>query len=445
MGFTNVAEREHRASTLPLEELTFCAVDVETTGLFRTDRVVEIAMVRATAHGEVLEEFETLIHPGRSAITTAQIHGISDGDLRDAPSFREVAGVVAGMLDQAILVAHNASFDHRFIEQEFGRLGESIAGHPRICTLELGTRFGTPISGKLPDCCAHYGVPYQGPHRAADDVRAALGVLWRVLERGQCQCLAELGVGHGDAWVMPLPAAPTHLDCSGQSLRRDDVTARVVPMPHPGQQGADADGFAAYCALLAEALADRHLEDGELSELARLGERVGLSPAQAAEAATGYFAELADLAFADHHLSDAERSDLARVAELLGIDEGAAAELVADAALRAGALGASTGVNAVSDPRAAGATTDHRWIGKSVCFSGAPVSRHRGRPMAKDDAMALARLHGLVTMPNVTKKTDLLVVPDPNLITGKAARARRYGIPVLPEEVFWREVGVVLD
>lgn len=246
---------------------------------------------------------------------------------------------------------------------------------------------------------------------------------------------------------MPLPATPTHLSRSGRPVPRTEVLARVVPQPAARNGGADERGVAAYRELLADALADRHLDDAEIADLTSLAASVALSPAQAADAATDYYASLADSAFADHYLSDAERRDLARVAELLVIDQGAAAELLAMASLRA-----RTAAGPMRRTQADAAASEgdlgvqpHPWVGKSVCFSGAPISRHEGLPMTKEEAMALARARGLVTVTSVTKKTELLVVPDPDLATGKVQKARRYEIPVLPEEVFWREVGVRLD
>ncbi len=68
-----------------------------------------------------------------------------------------------------------------------------------------------------------------------------------------------------------------------------------------------------------------------------------------------------------------------------------------------------------------------------------------GARLRKADALALAERHGLVSMANVTKKTDLLVVSDPDSRSSKAERARRYGIPVVPEDLFWRTLGVTVD
>ena len=59
-----------------LAQIEFAVIDVETTGLFpgRLDRVVEVAVVRATGDGEILDEFETLVNPGRD-LGPSSLHG----------------------------------------------------------------------------------------------------------------------------------------------------------------------------------------------------------------------------------------------------------------------------------------------------------------------------------------------------------------------------------
>src|SRR3954447_3153407 len=86
----------------PLEELTLCVIDVETTGLSPTaDRVLELAAVRFTADGEVLGEMHTLVDP-ESPVAATFVHGIDDGMVAGAPCFRDVAGQLLALLDGAV-------------------------------------------------------------------------------------------------------------------------------------------------------------------------------------------------------------------------------------------------------------------------------------------------------------------------------------------------------
>jgi DNA polymerase-3 subunit epsilon len=52
---------------------------------------------------------------------------------------------------------------------------------------------------------------------------------------------------------------------------------------------------------------------------------------------------------------------------------------------------------------------------------------------------------GLIVVPSVTKKLDLLVVADPNTQSGKTKKARQYGIRVIHEPTLWRLLGIDVD
>src|SRR5512134_775499 len=103
----------------PLRSLEYAVVDVETTGgsPLRGHRITEFAAVRVRGTGEVVEEFSTLVNPLRPVprFITA-LTGIDRGMLADAPRFEEVADRVRRVLAGAVFVAHNAGFDHRFVQ-----------------------------------------------------------------------------------------------------------------------------------------------------------------------------------------------------------------------------------------------------------------------------------------------------------------------------------------
>ena len=97
-----------------LGEVPFVVVDVETTGLSTTsDRIVEIALVRVEG-GQVVDEWATLIDPGRDPGSTF-IHHITADMLTGAPTFAEVTGEILSRLDGTVAVAHNARFEEGFI------------------------------------------------------------------------------------------------------------------------------------------------------------------------------------------------------------------------------------------------------------------------------------------------------------------------------------------
>ena len=150
-------------------------VDVETTGFGRWDRVVEVAAVSLDARTlRVVDEFETLVNPGRGVGPTS-VHGITDAMVADAPTFEGVAAQLADRLHGAVLVAHNLQFDRRMLDQEFERFtaDEDREWGSGICTLRLSGM-------KLSAACAAHGIRLDGHHRALDDARAAAELLRKV-------------------------------------------------------------------------------------------------------------------------------------------------------------------------------------------------------------------------------------------------------------------------
>ncbi|MEW8978024.1 MAG: 3'-5' exonuclease [Symbiobacterium sp.] len=159
--------------------LPYVVLDFETTGLRTTDRVMEIAAVRFERDRTV--EFQSLCNPGRplSSFIT-HLTGITDADLADAPpTTLAIKRLMAEVLhDQPLLVAHNAAFDLRFLNQELARAGLPPYGGPVLCTMRLSRRLfpGLP-SHRLEALLDHWGIAADRHHRALDDVRATARLL----------------------------------------------------------------------------------------------------------------------------------------------------------------------------------------------------------------------------------------------------------------------------
>lgn len=165
--------------------MDFVVIDTETTGLFPEyrDRMVEIAMVRLSADGEVLDEYCSLVNPKRS-VGASWIHGITAEDVTQAPLFGEIAGDVIRRLDNAIIVGHNVRFDQRFLEAEVKRLGTKLPQAPALCTVRLAPLLSDTLpSRKLKVCCEHFGIPLTDAHSALADARASAAILKLALEK----------------------------------------------------------------------------------------------------------------------------------------------------------------------------------------------------------------------------------------------------------------------
>jgi DNA polymerase-3 subunit epsilon len=170
-----------------LSSLSFAVVDVETTGgrPDTGDRITEIAVV-TVKDGAVADVFETLVNPERSIPPfITRLTNISWEMVRDKSPFRDVCAEVLRALEGHVFVAHNASFDWRFVNAEVARsTGRELTGR-RLCTVRLSRRLLPQLRSRSLDWVArHYGVeiPHGMRHRAAGDALATAHCLLRLLE-----------------------------------------------------------------------------------------------------------------------------------------------------------------------------------------------------------------------------------------------------------------------
>lgn len=104
---------------------TVIVLDFETSGMSPDcgDRAIEVGAVKLR-RGEVLKRFQSLINPGLRINGFIESYtGITNRMLQGAPQADEVMGEFFGFIGDTPLVAHNASFDQRFLDAEFNRIG----------------------------------------------------------------------------------------------------------------------------------------------------------------------------------------------------------------------------------------------------------------------------------------------------------------------------------
>lgn len=97
-------------------------LDIETTGIDkRFHRIIEVGVRLITNRVIKDDHYQQYIQPGRSVDPGAfAVHGISDGFLRDKPTFQEISSDLKAFLQQCdAIVIHNAKFDHPFLKMEF--------------------------------------------------------------------------------------------------------------------------------------------------------------------------------------------------------------------------------------------------------------------------------------------------------------------------------------
>jgi len=99
-----------------LESLTFCVLDLETTGGNPdTEQIIEIGMVKIEKM-KLTEERSFLINPEKPIPEFVQkLTGIKNEDVVSSPKIHEVLDDVIQFIGDSILVAHNISFDIPFL------------------------------------------------------------------------------------------------------------------------------------------------------------------------------------------------------------------------------------------------------------------------------------------------------------------------------------------
>lgn len=168
-----------------LSELEYAVVDVETTGTSPGSggRMTEIAVMQVDS-GDLVDEFSTLLDPERPIPPwVSRLTGITDEMVEGAPAFGEVAATVREMLEGRVFVAHNVSYDWRFVSEEMRRASSLLPTGPRLCTLRLARRALPGLDRRgLGALAEHFGVEVENRHRAAGDARATVTILNRLLE-----------------------------------------------------------------------------------------------------------------------------------------------------------------------------------------------------------------------------------------------------------------------
>lgn len=153
----------------------YSIIDIETTGQASgTGRITEIAIFNFNGF-EITDSFSSLINPEcfiPGFIT--QLTGIDNEMVRTAPKFYEVARKIVEITQNQIFVAHNVSFDYKFIQEEFKRLGYDYQ-RKTMCTVRLGRKYlPGHKSYSLGKICSELDISIHGRHRAAGDALATV-------------------------------------------------------------------------------------------------------------------------------------------------------------------------------------------------------------------------------------------------------------------------------
>ena len=363
-------------------------VDVETTGFYKSDRIVEIAIVTLNATtGETIDEYDTLINPQRDVGPTG-VHGIHAGMVEAAPTFAESIPSLANILEGGILVCHNLSFDRRMLNQEFERHGVGFDPGEGLCTLK-------PTRKKLCLACEEFGIDIEQQHRALADARAT------------ALLAAKLGFTKHSRRARAIHFNKLPERNMRHTLRRGLADADTSPLNRVVSRARYPemrDEALQYLDMLDWVLDDGVIDQRERSEMNQLAADLGLSDETRREAHRKYLQCIITAAERDQIISEAEHELISRIASQLEVCD-------VDIPM----------VTPLNSPANIG-------LGTRVCFTGINNKDSLGR---------LAEKAGMIVVKSVSRRgCDLVVAAHAASQSGKAKTARKWNIPIMSLDEF---------
>jgi len=412
---------------------SIAVLDVETTGLHPKggNRIIEIAIVVIGPNGVVEKEFVSLVNPNRDVGPT-KIHNIYASDVINAPRFEDIAGHILEALQGCVAIAgHNVRFDKGFLQHEFERLGVTLPEYFSLCTMYLSG------GGKLFDCCERFGVEVGDiQHEALVDARFT-AKLFALSLPGNEEELDDLLASKPIEWPTVTKTNTVLLTRQEAEYKKSEPPPYLEKILKRTHENASDLKFTEaqinYIDMLDRALEDRIVDEAEAQALFETAIEWGLSGKQVLDIHENYLIKIVTIAIEDGKISDFEMQDLLMVATLLGKKEFDVINIINN-----------TKPSSTKDPSLTSKSIED-FKSKKVCFTGELFCSVDGVPVSRKKAHELSIEAGLEVLERVTKKLDILVVADPNTLSGKAKLAKGYGVRIMYENVFWKTLGIKVD
>lgn len=248
MSFKSAADAD---AGLPLGSLEAVVFDTETTGLnIAKDRVVEIAAVRIAAGRIEPAALSELVNPELPIPAPAtRIHGITDKDVAEAPTFGAAVGEFSNWAGSKFFLGYSLAFDFGVLEAEHRRHG-LLWSPPRWLDVQHLVEVLNP---ELPDwsldtVAAWCGVSAAGRHRALADARLTAEVFFALVPKLRSAGIATFAEAEracarhrrqleGESYATkPSPAGRENFDSYPFRNRVGDVMASPPVVVDPGTE-----------------------------------------------------------------------------------------------------------------------------------------------------------------------------------------------------------------
>ncbi|WP_321308547.1 exonuclease domain-containing protein [Marinifilum fragile] len=424
---------------LELNKHQFAIISIETTGISpqHGDHLIEVAIQTVNWNGELLDSYETLIHPGKE-IEGFQIHGITDDMVKNAPSASEIVPDILSRLNGKTLVAHDLDFTIRFLDPI---LNDSMPKLEGICTLKLFDLVA-PESGlrRLEQLCTYYDIEFSVRHSAKSD-SLATAKLFSILKNLYAQQNEIEDFVENFLHQIEIEDCPKERNVyikrkEAKNIANIQKTKLYDLLNRLTSSAGDSVPVRQYLNVLDRALADRILTEKEIISLVDLATDYKLSKDQVMEIHEEYLRKLIRIYLLDEILTNAEMDDLHLVSDLLCILPKELDLLIEYERTKI----------PITTP---GIQKQLKSLkGKSVCFSGHLNCKINGKRIDRELAQQLVKERGLFVKRVVSKNVDYLITAHAEQFSGKGRKNRKameYHVNVIDEEIFWEMIGVQVD
>ncbi|AEH50306.1 PolC-type DNA polymerase III [Pseudothermotoga thermarum] len=188
-----------------ISKATYVVVDLETTGLHPMfSEIIEIGAVKIE-EGQITDEFHTLVKPKEKLSDfTSYLTGIKQEDLENMPTIEEVLPKFLDFCKDSILVAHNASFDYRFLRYWIRKLTGQDWNVTFVDTLALSKRLVKLSGYNLEKLAAHFKMGSFSHHRALEDAKVTAKIfleLLKLVEKKSFKTFSEIEISQKEIVV----------------------------------------------------------------------------------------------------------------------------------------------------------------------------------------------------------------------------------------------------
>ncbi len=177
-----------------INQTVFVSVDIETTGLGKNAKIIEIGAVKFKPFGQIIETFDELVHPGiEIPENVISIHGITDEMVEDKPEIDVVMPLFLEFSCTHPLMAHNSRFDFSFLSKMALYSGFEFPDTDVFDTLRLSRKAFPGIRHNLTELSLYLGlIPDGTRHRGLADAKLASEVFELCVDKLNINTYSEL-------------------------------------------------------------------------------------------------------------------------------------------------------------------------------------------------------------------------------------------------------------